>query len=224
MNRPRLIPLVRLLLGSLLLSLAVAQPASADIAAEVQAVTQDKVMRKATLGVSVVRLGTSPSEDKVVFEHGADKQYIPASNLKLVTTAAALETLGPAFKYKTALLRLGNGDAASGGDLVLAGDGDPEAVRVSVADMVNDVSQYVAGYRLKQEVQISPVDPEEPVDTLLPEGTPRPKWKVSVFLEVEGAAHYLPAYAGNLDIMTSAALRTGEQLASHHLATAEAAR
>jgi acetaldehyde dehydrogenase len=34
-----------------------------------------------------------------------------------------------------------------------------------------------------------------------------------VFLEVEGAGHYLPAYAGNLDIMTSAALRTGERLA-----------
>ena len=37
--------------------------------------------------------------------------------------------------------------------------------------------------------------------------------KTSVFLEVEGAAHYLPAYAGNLDIMTSAALRTGEKIA-----------
>jgi acetaldehyde dehydrogenase len=37
--------------------------------------------------------------------------------------------------------------------------------------------------------------------------------KVSVFLEVEGAAHYLPAYAGNLDIMTSAALRTAEKIA-----------
>ena len=38
--------------------------------------------------------------------------------------------------------------------------------------------------------------------------------KVSVFLEVEGAAHYLPSYAGNLDIMTSAALRAGESMAA----------
>jgi acetaldehyde dehydrogenase len=38
--------------------------------------------------------------------------------------------------------------------------------------------------------------------------------KISVFLEVEGAAHYLPAYAGNLDIMTSAALAAGERLAA----------
>ena len=37
--------------------------------------------------------------------------------------------------------------------------------------------------------------------------------KSSIFLEVEGAAHYLPAYAGNLDIMTSAALKTGEKIA-----------
>ena len=41
--------------------------------------------------------------------------------------------------------------------------------------------------------------------------------KTSVFLEVEGAAHYLPAYAGNLDIMTSAALRTAETIAEHAL-------
>ncbi|MCF6197204.1 MAG: hypothetical protein L3J50_10940, partial [Emcibacter sp.] len=38
--------------------------------------------------------------------------------------------------------------------------------------------------------------------------------KTSVYLEVEGAAHYLPAYAGNLDIMTSAAMGTGEKIAT----------
>jgi len=117
MNRPRRISAVWLLFSSLLLSLAVPR-ALADVAAEVQAVTQDKVMRKATLGVSVVRIGASAGEDKVLFEHGSDKQFIPASNLKLVTTAAALETFGPAFKFKTVLLRVGD-------DLVLIGDGDP---------------------------------------------------------------------------------------------------
>jgi acetaldehyde dehydrogenase len=34
-----------------------------------------------------------------------------------------------------------------------------------------------------------------------------------VYLEVTGAGHHLPAYAGNLDVMTSAALCTGERLA-----------
>ena len=37
--------------------------------------------------------------------------------------------------------------------------------------------------------------------------------KVTIFIEVEGAAHYLPAYAGNLDIMTSAAMKTAEKIA-----------
>jgi acetaldehyde dehydrogenase len=98
--------------------------------------------------------------------------------------------------------------------LCLAGDADPAEVRASVEQMVAEVATYVPGYRLKQAVQLTAVPPDEPLGTLIGDAAPRPRWKVSVFLEVEGAAHYLPSYAGNLDIMTSAALRTGEALAA----------
>jgi acetaldehyde dehydrogenase len=76
---------------------------------------------------------------------------------------------------------------------------DRAAITASVEDMVASVRAYVPGYRLKQDVQFREMDGE-----LL----------VSVFLEVSGAGHHLPAYAGNLDIMTSAALRTAEEMVS----------
>ena len=92
-----------------------------------------------------------------------------------------------------------------------------DQIRQSIDKMVADVAAYVPGYRLKQQVQITEIPADQPVGTLLTEGAEdergRPTHQVSVFLEVEGAAHYLPAYAGNLDIMTSAALRTAERLA-----------
>ena len=94
----------------------------------------------------------------------------------------------------------------------------------SIEQMVADVAAYVPGYRLKQQVQFAP-DRRRPRRTLLPEGSaPVDRLKVSVFLEVEGAAHYLPAYAGNLDIMTSAALRMAEQHRRAARTSAQASR
>jgi acetaldehyde dehydrogenase len=92
----------------------------------------------------------------------------------------------------------------------------------SVRETVDAVADYVPGYRLKQQVQFDDLEPGTPVRTLANSGlevdASTGLTKVSVFLEVEGAAHYLPKYAGNLDIMTSAAVRTAEAAAEHLLA------
>ncbi|MER7007152.1 acetaldehyde dehydrogenase (acetylating) [Dactylosporangium sp. NPDC000555] len=86
---------------------------------------------------------------------------------------------------------------------------DHDAIDTAVTEMVADVQRYVPGYRLKQPVQFDRVDvPYLPALNRAFSGL-----RISVFLEVAGAGHYLPDYAGNLDIMTSAALRTGERLA-----------
>jgi acetaldehyde dehydrogenase len=95
----------------------------------------------------------------------------------------------------------------------LVDDADRDAINASVAAMVAEVNAFVPGYRLKQAVQFERVGHEKPLR--IPEMEVEfSGYKVSVFLEVEGAAHYLPAYAGNLDIMTSAALRTAEEIAT----------
>ena len=99
----------------------------------------------------------------------------------------------------------------------LCEDADQEAIRQSVEDMVTEVQGYVPGYRLKQAVQFEHIGSNRPLRIPEMDGE-FTGLKVSVFLEVEGAAHYLPAYAGNLDIMTSAALKTAEKIARRHYA------
>jgi acetaldehyde dehydrogenase len=135
------------------------------------------------------------------------------------TTSHAIEAVGGAERGKAVIILNPAEPPLIMRDTVFCLADAPEAdtqerIRESITKMVADVAAYVPGYRLKQEVQIDPIPADQPVHTLLAEGTATvPTHRVSVFLEVEGAAHYLPAYAGNLDIMTSAGLRVAERIA-----------
>ncbi|WP_435741331.1 acetaldehyde dehydrogenase (acetylating) [Nocardioides sp. SYSU DS0663] len=87
-------------------------------------------------------------------------------------------------------------------------DADRDAIVASVFEMERAVQEYVPGYRLLQEPQVDDPSPAT-----------RGQLKVSVFVEVEGAGDYLPPYSGNLDIMTAAAARVGDNIARSILAT-----
>jgi acetaldehyde dehydrogenase len=131
------------------------------------------------------------------------------------TTSHAIEKVGGAARGKAIIILNPAEPPLIMRDTVfcLIGDADHDAIRRSVADMADRVSRYVPGYRLKQDVQFTALEPDEPIHTLVPDGTGPVNTRVAIFLEVEGAAHYLPAYAGNLDIMTSAAIRVAEAIA-----------
>ena len=131
------------------------------------------------------------------------------------TTSRAIETVGGARRGKAIIILNPAEPPLIMRDTVycLCGDGDEDAIRISVEAMVAEVQSYVPGYRLKQAVQFQRIGDNDRL--LIPEmGETFTGLKVTVFIEVEGAGHYLPAYAGNLDIMTSAALRTAEAIAA----------
>ena len=134
------------------------------------------------------------------------------------TTAHAVEAVGGATKGKAIIILNPAEPPLIMRDTVycLIGDADHDAVRGSIVKMIAEVAEYVPGYRLKQEVQITAVDPE--TVALLASGAGDIRWKVTSFLEVEGAADYLPPYAGNLDIMTAAAMRVAEQISLRRVA------
>jgi len=129
------------------------------------------------------------------------------------TTAAAIESVGGAGRGKAIIVLNPAEPPLLMRDTVFCLVRDPDSGRITdaVERMVTEVAAYVPGYRLKQPVQIAPVDSRD-MRTLV--GDQQVTHRVSVFIEVEGAGHYLPAYAGNLDIMTSAALRVAEQIAA----------
>jgi len=139
------------------------------------------------------------------------------------TTAAALQAVGGAQRGR-ALIILNPADPPvlmrNTVYCLVDGDVDHGAMERSVETMVDRVREYVPGYRLKQRVQFEIFTAERPL--FIPETGKFTGTRVTVLLEVTGAAHYLPAYAGNLDIMTSAAKATAERIATHVTQTAGA--
>ncbi|MFA7429615.1 MAG: acetaldehyde dehydrogenase (acetylating) [Rhodospirillaceae bacterium] len=127
------------------------------------------------------------------------------------TTSKAIEMVGGAERGKAVIILNPAEPPMIMRDTVftLSQGGDQAAIEQSINDIVAEVQKYVPGYRLKQKVQFEHIGDNAPVN--IPGIGLCSGLKTTVFLEVEGAAHYLPAYAGNLDIMTSAALATAER-------------
>jgi acetaldehyde dehydrogenase len=126
------------------------------------------------------------------------------------TTARALEEIGEAEIGKAIIILNPAEPPILMRNTVFAAlpeGSDHDAVIDSVYEMEKSVAQFVPGYRLKNR----PVIEEGPFKT--PGGVV--PHRAVVLLEVEGAGDYLPTYAGNLDIMTAAALRVGEAFATH---------
>jgi len=134
------------------------------------------------------------------------------------TTARGIESVGGAAKGKAVIiLNPAEPPVMMRGTVYTLSQGASEReIERSVEEMVARVQTYVPGYRLKQKVQFERFGSNNPI--AIPGVGEFEGIKSSIFLEVEGAAHYLPAYAGNLDIMTSAGLRTAEKIAARRLA------
>jgi len=133
------------------------------------------------------------------------------------TTSRGIEEVGGAAKGKAIIILNPAEPPMLMRDTVFTlSSGASEAeIEASIEAMVAKVNAYVPGYRLKQKVQFERFGSNNPVK--IPGLGSFEGIKTSIFLEVEGAAHYLPAYAGNLDIMTSAGLRTAEKIAARRL-------
>jgi acetaldehyde dehydrogenase len=130
------------------------------------------------------------------------------------TTARGVEVIGGAEKGKAIIILNPAEPPMIMRDTiyVFSVGGEEDKIRQSVEDMVEEVQKYVPGYRLKQEVQFERFTGNNRLK--IPGQGEYEGVKTTIFLEVEGAGHYLPNYAGNLDIMTSAGMATAERMAA----------
>ncbi|MCV7055864.1 acetaldehyde dehydrogenase (acetylating) [Mycolicibacterium gilvum] len=127
------------------------------------------------------------------------------------TTSAGVEVIGGARRGKAIIILNPADPPMIMRDTIFCAipeDADHAAITQSVKDVVAEVQTYVPGYRLLNEPQF-----DEP--SVVNGGN----HLVTIFVEVEGAGDYLPPYAGNLDIMTAAAAKVGEEIARERVAT-----
>ena len=132
------------------------------------------------------------------------------------TTARGVETIGGAARGKAIIILNPADPPMIMRDTIFCAipeDADRDAIAASIHEVVEEVQSYVPGYRLLNEPQFD--------DPSLNSGG---QAVVTTFIEVEGAGDYLPPYAGNLDIMTAAATKVGEEIAKETLAVAEGAQ
>jgi acetaldehyde dehydrogenase len=173
---------------------------------------------QATIPIVAAIRGVTPVHYAEIVASIASKSAGPGTRANIdeftETTSRAIRDVGGARRGKAIIVLNPAEPPLMMRDTVycLTGDADQDAISAAVEAMVAEVKTYVPGYRLKQAVQFERIGLNNPLR--IPEmDEALSGLKVSVFLEVEGAAHYLPAYAGNLDIMTSAAMRTAEKIA-----------
>ena len=124
------------------------------------------------------------------------------------TTSRAVEVLGGATRGKAIIVLNPADPPIMMRDTIfcsLPADADRDKVEGSIRQMVESVQAYVPGYRLRTDPQFDEV----------PDGKGGTTGRVAVFVEVEGAGDFLPPYAGNLDLMTAAAARVGDEIARH---------
>jgi acetaldehyde dehydrogenase len=121
------------------------------------------------------------------------------------TTARAVETVGGAERGKAIIILNPADPPMIMRDTIFCAipeDADQDAIATSIKEVAAEVQTYVPGYRLLNEPQFDPPSVHSGGQAV-----------VTVFVEVEGAGDYLPPYAGNLDIMTAAATKVGEEIA-----------
>src|SRR5919204_13436 len=151
------------------------------------------------------KLGLETSADGADWLLGLDEK----PDLLFETTSKGVEIIGGAKRGKAIIILNPADPPMIMRDTIFCAipeDADRDAIAQSIHDVVAEVQTYVPGYRLLNEPQFDEPSMNSGGQAL-----------VTTFIEVEGAGDYLPPYSGNLDIMTAAATKVGEEIAKESL-------